>query len=176
MGKPLKLRSGKVVANSSAIKQSNAAHSHHPDRAAVCHRPSHTGTTPQTGTQSYAVCRNWRRNQRVNNPGAYPFSPSQKYPAHAIQVRRFSREILSNCLAAGEPYIAYGIHTLALYQASFLQSGDMARYCAPFTTDLIGYLPSTRYTPSIEKCLSIGRQDATTRSLSLDSASLVCSN
>ena len=126
VGKPLELRSGKVVANSSAIKQSNAAHSHHPDRAAVCHRPSHTGTTPQTGTQSYAVCRNWRRNQRVNDPGAYPFSPSQKYPAHAIQVRRFSREILSNCLAAGEPYIAYGMFHFWSDKTGFPQGFQMS--------------------------------------------------
>lgn len=97
-------------------------------------------------------------------------------PGHGPSNPVLLREVLLNCLAAGEPYIAYGIHTLALYQASFLQSGNMARYCAPFTTDLIGYLPSTRSTPSIEKCLSIDRQDATTRSLSLDSASLVCSS
>ena len=31
-----------------------------------------------------------------------------------------SSEVLSNCLAPGEPYIAYGIHTLGLYQTSFL--------------------------------------------------------
>ena len=66
----------------------------------------------------------------------------QRIPAgiKTKKLGRFSsREVLSNCLTAGEPYIAYGIHTLALYQASFLQSGDMAR-CGKYMARMLAQL------------------------------------
>ena len=55
-----------------------------------------------------------------------PFRPHRSTPLTQYRFEGFSREILSNCLTAGEPYIAYGMFHFWLDKTGLPQGFQMA--------------------------------------------------